>query len=582
MSNQLEERPDVFDLLAYVMNGFVYGRSGPPFRALPSRFRRRAGSGRGIMCATAAADAAADGRMDLGRWVFMFTLPPEFARGALDAAPDAMVIIDASGIIRYANRQMSALFGYMHDEIIGRNVEELMPERFRARHVMHRTGYSAKVRVRPMGSGLDLFGKRKDGGEFPVEISLSPIHDSEVTLVAAAIRDVTERKRAEAELIVARQVAEEARGAADRAYLAKSRFLATASHDLRQPLQALALLNGSLRRMVSDAESLNAISQQEQALGAMSRLLNALLDISKLESGTIKPEAIDFGVAGLFDEICREFARSAADKGLQLQIETGNTIIHSDPSLVEQVLRNLVSNAIKYTRRGEVRLRCLSGASLVRIEVIDTGIGIPAGQLSYIFDEFYQVGVSAQSKRDGYGLGLNIVHRIVNLLGLHLEVSSQVGQGSVFTLSLPAGSDASLIARPESEGPPPLVPPLAAAQHVLLVEDDAAVRAATRLLLRVEGYRVTAAAGIAEALRLVEAGRIDLLITDYHLEGDEVGTALIAALRQKVGSTFKTVLITGDTSSVVKQLPPDPYLRVASKPIRADMLLTLLRSFPDA
>lgn len=509
----------------------------------------------------------------------MFTLPPEFARGALEAAPDAMIIIDASGVIRYANRQISALFGYSHDEVIGRNVERLMPERFRARHVDHRIGYSSNVRVRPMGSGLELFGERKDGSEFPIEISLSPVHDGGKVLVAAAIRDVTERKRAEAELIVARQVAEEAREAADRANLAKSRFLATASHDLRQPLQTLALLNGSLRRMISDSEPLLAISQQEQAIGAMSRLLNALLDISKLESGTIKPEPADFRVAGLFEEISREFSRSAADKGLQLQIESTGAIVHSDPSLVEQVLRNLVSNAIKYTRQGEVRLRCSNDGSLVHIEVLDTGIGIPEDQLRYIFEEFYQVSVPPQSNRDGYGLGLNIVHRIVQLLDLHLEVRSEVGKGSVFTLSLPAGMDERM-AEPESDRTQTAPPPPSTPQHILLVEDDPAVRAATRMLLRVEGYRVTAVAGIAEALRQAETEKVDLLITDYHLEGDEVGTALITALRQKVGSTLKTVLITGDTSSVVKQLPPDPYLRVASKPIQADTLLSLLRTFP--
>ncbi len=514
--------------------------------------------------------------------ICMFNLPPEFARDALEAAPDAMIIIDASGTIRYANRQVGALFGYAHDEVIGRGVEWLMPERFRARHLEHRAGFAGNVRVRPMGSGLELFGERKDGTEFPVEISLSPVRDGGTVLVAAAIRDVTARKRAETEAIVARQVAEEAREAADRANLAKSRFLATASHDLRQPLQSLALLNGSLRRMVGDAEALAAISQQEQAIGAMSRLLNALLDISKLESGTIKPEPTDFRVAGLFDELNREFARSAADKGLQLQIESSGAIIHSDPSLVEQVLRNLVANAIKYTRKGQVSLRCLEESSLVRIEVLDTGIGIPADQLRYIFDEFYQGSAAPQSKRDGYGLGLNIVHRIVNLLDLHLDVRSEVGEGSVFTLSVPSGMDSNCLAEPESQEARMAPVASAAPQHILLVEDDPAVRAATRMLLRVEGYRVTAVSGIAEALQQAETEKIDLVITDYHLEGDEVGTVLITALRRKLGSTLKTVLITGDTSSVVRQLPPDPYLHVASKPIKAETLLTLLRAFPAA
>jgi two-component system, sensor histidine kinase len=511
----------------------------------------------------------------------MLSTPAELARGALEEAPDAMIIIDASGKVLYANRQVSALFGYAHDEIIGQGVERLMPERFRIRHVGHRESYINNVRVRPMGAGLDLFGRRHSGVEFPIEISLSPIRDGDRVLVAAAIRDVTDRKQVEAELVVARQVAEQAREAADRANSAKSRFLATASHDLRQPLQTLALLNGTLRRMLSDAEAIQAVAQQEQAIGAMSRLLNALLDISKLESGTIKPESTEFTVARLFEELHQEFSRVAADKGLQLQIETSKDIAHSDPSLVEQVLRNLVSNAIKYTRQGRVSVRCLTEARQVRIEVLDTGIGIPNDQIPFIFDEFYQVGIPTHSLRDGYGLGLNIVQRIVRLLDLHLDVRSEIGAGSVFTLSLPAGAGQQCVADADSDRGSLSPPPLAEKQHVLLVEDDPAVRDATRMLLRVEGYRVTAVSSIAEALRCAESENIDLLITDYHLEGNEVGTALITALRRRLGSNLKTVLITGDTSSAVKELPSDPYLRVASKPIKAEKLLILMRTFPS-
>lgn len=510
----------------------------------------------------------------------MISLPAGLARDALEAAPDAMIIIDASGNIRYANRQVSVLFGYPHEDVIGKNVEQLMPERFRGRHVQHRDGYISSGRLRPMGVGLQLFGQRQNGDEFPVEISLSPIHDGDSVLVAAAIRDVTDRKRVEVELVIARQVAEQAREAADRANLAKSRFLATASHDLRQPLQSLALLNGTMRRLTRDPELLEANSQQEQAIAAMSRLLNALLDISKLESGTIKPEPTHFKVAGLFEELNREFARAAAEKGLQLQIESSNKVALCDPSLVEQILRNLVSNAIKYTRRGAVSMRCLEENQVLCIEILDTGIGIPKDQIPFIFDEFYQVGVPTHSLRDGYGLGLNIVQRIVNLLQLQLDVRSEVGKGSVFTLSLPKGTDGIWGGNVESDRAPTAAPLPVVPQHVLLVEDDPAVRNATRMLLKVEGYRVTAVATIAEALQSAEKKDIDLLITDYHLAGNEIGTALITALRSRLGSDLKAILVTGDTSSAVKELPSDSYLRIASKPIKADALLALMRSFP--
>jgi PAS domain S-box-containing protein len=312
--------------------------------------------------------------------------PPELARSALDAAPDAMIIIDASGTIRFTNRQVSVLFGYEHDEIIDQGVEILIPERFRVQHVGHRDGYVNNVRVRPMGQGLELFGRRRDGTEFPVEISLSPVEDVGRTLIAAAIRDVTARKRVEAELIVAREAAEaarlladqarehadELREIADRANQGKSRFLATASHDLRQPLQTLEMLNGALRRRATDHHSIEALAQQGQAIGAMSRLLNGLLDISKLESGAIRPEPTDFTVAEIFEEMRAEFASIAADKGVKLEIEACDDTVHSDPSLVEQILRNLVANAVKYTREGWVRLCCLHESGLVRIQVLDT------------------------------------------------------------------------------------------------------------------------------------------------------------------------------------------------------------------
>ena len=350
-----------------------------------------------------------------------------------------MIVIDGSGTIRFANRQVSAVFGYAHEELVGQKVEFLMPTRFRARHLPHRQSYSRSLRLRPMGIGLELFGLRKDGTEFPVEISLSPIDDDSETLVAAAIRDVTDRKRVEAELIVARQNADVARESADRANQGKSRFLATASHDLRQPLQTLSLLNGMLRRAIAEPVAAEALGQQELAIESMSRLLNALLDISKLESGAIKPDPTDFSVSGLFEELRLEFAGLASSRGLTLKVSGSDDYAHSDRALVEQILMNLLSNAIKYTREGWVALRCLLDASLLRIEVEDTGIGIPPDQLRLIYDEFYQIGVPTNSSREGYGLGLSIVQRLVTLLSAKLEVRSEVGKGSVFSLTLPAG-----------------------------------------------------------------------------------------------------------------------------------------------
>ncbi|HET7755832.1 MAG TPA: PAS domain S-box protein, partial [Steroidobacteraceae bacterium] len=514
------------------------------------------------------------------------------ARSALDAAPDAMIIVDDAGVVRYANRQASVLFGYSHEQLIGRTLEQLMPARFRGRHVAHRRDYLEAPRVRAMGERLTLFGQRQDGSEFPVEISLSPVGDPERLLVAAAIRDVTDRKRAEAELRETRAaadqarqvadhlraVADRARDNADRANQAKSRFLATASHDLRQPLQTLTLLNGILRRMITGGNATEALSQQEHAIEAMSRLLNALLDISKLESGAVRPEPADFPVGTLFAGLRGEFASIASSKGLELRVDPSGESVHSDPALVEQIMKNLVSNAVKYTRTGGVHLRCVRHDGAVRLDVIDTGIGIPPEQIAFIYDEFFQVGVPANTSRDGYGLGLSIVQRLVALLKARLEVRSDVGKGTVFSLLLPPGQGAGEPVAALSGAEPQSPQRAGGSPRILLVEDDVSVRDATRMLLRVEGYRVSAVSSLAEALQSArEEGMPDLLITDYHLRNRELGTEVIAALRRTLGRDVKAVLVTGDTSRAIKDLPGDPHLRVASKPVNTDKLLGLIK-----
>ncbi|MET0281209.1 MAG: ATP-binding protein [Steroidobacteraceae bacterium] len=499
-------------------------------------------------------------------------LPSDLVRSVMDSAPDAMVVIDSSGKILFANRQVSVLFGYSNPQVIGQLVETLLPERFRDRHVAHRGNYTRAVRVRPMGNGLDLFALRRDGSEFPVEISLSPIEVDDGVIVAAAIRDVTERRRVEEEL-------REARAAADRANVGKSRFLSTASHDLRQPLQALALLNGTLQRLVEHPEAREVLQQQERAVAGMSRLLNALLDVSKLESGTVRPDISDFGVAQLLEELHREFAGLAADKGLELMVETTAAHARSDAALIRQALKNLVSNAIKYTSHGWVRLRARVHGTHVRIEVSDSGRGIPADHLPFIFDEFYQVGVAPNTSRDGYGLGLSIVNRVVQLLELRIDVRSRPGEGSTFTLEIPANPQC-VQEDPAVPGAEPSLPRRRShGHHVLLVEDDPGVRNATRMFLNGEGYRVTTAATLPEALQqLDENGDIRILVTDYHLEGSATGTEVIAAARSKLGDDFRAILVTGDTSPAIANLQRDAHLRVTSKPINAGELLGMIQA----
>jgi two-component system, sensor histidine kinase len=498
-------------------------------------------------------------------------LSSELVRSVLDSLPDAMVIIDSTGTIRFANHQVSELFGYEIAEVTGAPVELLLPHRFRQRHVGHRDGYMRNFRVRPMGAGLELFGMRKDGAEFPVEISLSPVEQESESMVAAAIRDVSDRKLAE-------KLLRDARSEAEHANLAKSRFLATASHDLRQPLQTLSLLNGAMRRTVRDEDCLDMLGQQEQALDAMSRLLNALLDISKLESGAIKLERKDFLLADLFEEMRRDFAGVAGSKGLRLAIDATDLRVHSDPALVSQVLRNLLSNAIKYTRAGSVSLSATTRDGRVKLEVSDTGVGIPANQLQLIFDEFYQIGVSPNSTRDGYGLGLSIVQRIARLLEFEVKVSSESGRGSTFAFELPVAHARCESASTDNRAATPDDANRAGAQRVLLVEDEAGVRNAMRALFRIEGYQVATAASAADAVGLLEAQEnFDLIITDYHLEDGHTGTEVIAAARRVLGDSLRAILVTGDTSSAVREIASHANLRITSKPINSRELLGLVR-----
>jgi PAS domain S-box-containing protein len=380
----------------------------------------------------------------------MIAIPPTLARRVLDAAPDAIAVIDAFGTIWFANRRVSALFGYEHDEIIGEDIEILMPERLRGHHASHRGDLVSTVRVRTLEPGLDLYGQRRDGTEFALELSLSPIEDLGGTLFAATIRDVTDRRRVEAELVVARDAIEAMRELADRANQGRKRYLEAANHDLRQPLQTLVRLSETLRGLVTDPRAVEVLSQQGQAIGVMSRLLNDLLDIGRLESGAVQPVPIDFAVAAVFEELRAEFTSVAASKGLQLEIEQCDGLVHADFALVEQILRNLVSNAIQYTREGYVRLRSLRWGEFVRIEVLDTGVGIPPEELPYIFDEFHRADAPAGSAHAGHGLGLTVVQRLAKLLRLELDVRSEVGGGSAFSIVLPASNGPAVPGQPGS------------------------------------------------------------------------------------------------------------------------------------
>ena len=486
-------------------------------------------------------------------------------RALLDAAPDAMVIADESGTIVFVNAQTEALFGYSRQALLGMPIEVLLPERFRSMHPSHRRSYMQGPRFRPMGGDLDLYGRRRDGSEFPVEISLSPVPTESGLLVSSAIRDITDRMRLIEQLRDARKEAQEA----DRA---KSAFLAAASHDLRQPLQTLILLNSVLQKTATDPLAVTAAATQHEALASLSELVNALLDISKLESGAIRPDVGDCSVQSIFRRLKAAFDEQAQSKGLALIVEECDDVVLTDHGLLEQIIQNLLANAIRYTREGMVRLRCLHERAFVRIEVLDTGIGIPVDQQDAIFEEFRQLNRTPGEKREGLGLGLAIVRRIAQLLGHSITVDSTPGQGSCFAVTVPRGAR-STASEPRERAP---VADRARNALIMLVDDDPRVARATQMFLQLEGHQVWVASGLKETLALLDGEERfpDLIVSDFHLGSETSGIGIISQIRHLARRSIPAMLVTGDTSSgLIAAVERSGHCEVLSKPVVATELL---------
>lgn len=504
------------------------------------------------------------------------SLPPDLAnsepffRNLLETAPDAMIIVNEAGEITVVNEQAEEMFGYDREEMIGKTIEFLLPAGMRGKHVDHRNSYTKKPSLRPMGVGLELQGCRSDGTEFPVEISLSPVKTGTGSFVSSVIRDVTKRKELEQEIIAARQ-------AAERANKANSAFLAAASHDLRQPVQALSLLNGALRRTVKDPLAQEMVESQEHSLDAMTNLLNSLLDISRLDAGAVNPEIEDFSVQRLIDRLSAEFSRQAHHKGLQFAADDCDAVVRSDPHLLGEIIQNFVSNAIRYTDKGDVKLTCDQLDDKLKVKVTDTGIGIEQDQFEEIFKEFHQCKTPG-SNSEGFGLGLAIVRRLADLLGHEVAVESTPGKGSCFCISMPVVSEASeddskLTANAA-------LPDAGGSGLVVLIEDDVTVANAWGLLLEAEGYRVAMAASASEALAVVRHLDVDpdLIISDFHLLDGSTGVEAVASIRKNVGKNLPAFIVSGDTSKVVQDAKSLENSLIMSKPVNTNRMLESART----
>jgi two-component system CheB/CheR fusion protein len=392
--------------------------------------------------------------------------------------------------------------------------------------------------------------------------------DNGVEGVVITFVDITERRHTADALKAAEREAKLAN-------TAKSRFLAAASHDLRQPLQALSLMRGALDRRIREGrkeEALELVARLDETAAAMSGMLNTLLDINQIEAGTVHAERVNFPIADLLDRLKDEFTYHAQARNLVLRVVRCRLSVYSDPRLLEQMIRNLLSNALKYTTHGTVLLGCRRRKDVLSIEIWDTGIGIPNEELQTIFDEYHQLDNAARERSRGLGLGLSIVQRLADLLSHPVHVRSQPGKGSVFAIDvkLSSSSDAAQVDDRPLEIDETVAEAVPRTGVVLIIEDDPEVRSLLDLLLKDQGcHTATAPDGIA-ALDLVARGKIrpDLILADYNLPKGLDGLQVAEKLRAQLHRQIPVIVLTGDiATSTLRDIAGHDCVQL-NKPVR--------------
>ena len=473
----------------------------------------------------------------------------------MDKLPAAAFMKDEDSTAIYCNRYMQDIIGAK--TWMGKDVHSLFPKELAEKMIADdrrslQAGYTVLEEDVPCTDGKT---RAYQTHKFAIpRAGMAP-------LLGAIAIDISERKQNEAELLAAKQ-------AAEAASLSKSRFFAAASHDLRQPIHAQGLFLDILSRSGLNPHQQQSLDCAIAASQASAEMLNTMLDFSRIEAGVVQPQVVSFRLQPLLNKIEREFARQADVKGLAYRSRETALAADSDPALIELILRNLVSNAIRYTDGGGLLVACRQRDDRVLLEVWDTGIGIESAHQREVFREFHQLGNPERDRRKGLGLGLSIVEGLARTLQHPLLLVSKPGRGSMFRLSLPRGTgvcvdSAEVLTQHKDQ---------LRDVRVLVVDDDEAVRIGTLQLLRDWGCVAEAAESIEEALVLAEKHVPDVVISDYRLRDQHTGLEAIAALRSVLGQGLPALLITGDTAPDRLREALSSNIPLLHKPVSPDQL----------
>ena len=474
----------------------------------------------------------------------------EFSHGSMRQRARNMVLV--SGIVALGG----LLFGYFLALLLGRGL------------------------IRPIDRVSDLIARIASGdlsarGEV---LPNDPLRDVQQGLNHMAERLESGRDELDQRIAAATLALRLRTDEAEAATLAKSRFLTAASHDLRQPAQALGLFVARLSQLPHPESTRQLVGHLEASVQALQDLLDGLLDLSRLDADAVQVQLRPFALTDVFNPIRVGMTPVAADKGLRLHLRPTDAWVMSDLALLHRIVLNLVSNAVRYTERGGVLVACrlIAGGQRARIEVWDSGVGIAPAHQEAIFTEFYQIGNRERDRGKGMGLGLNIVERTARLLGYKIRICSRLGRGTRFSLELPLVSPA-LAAQQFVESQSQTFDDLDGLL-VLVVEDDALAREGLARLLESWGCKVCVADGLSTTLQEVSAGFVpDVIVSDYRLRGGENGIDTINAVRAACGQPIAACLISGDTDPTLMQDAKAAGLALLHKPVRPAKLRSLLR-----